>query len=244
MKTLITVGLIILMTSTGCGTVKKIFAVDDKPERMPPIHNPFAGYEPEGKNKPESIVLRTKKGDRSVEVELPGKNSDMTDFVVPVSPAFRDQKSQRYTYGANDDDMDRPMPKAGATDREIARSLPSGALSENEGQRREIETGLGLMPTEDAVPDEDKSYLGSMDQIKRLYKNARYEAALVEIDDLLRAYPTDSKLYEMRGTLLDRVGRQDLAMKSWTQALKLDPANAVLRKFVERKSVKRGVAGQ
>ena len=62
------------------------------------------------------------------------------------------------------------------------------------------------------------------------------------MDDVLKLYQTDPKLYEMRGTLLDRLGKADLAFKSWNQALRFDPANQVLRRFVERKQAGRALA--
>ena len=98
------------------------------------------------------------------------------------------------------------------------------------------------MESEDSAPAADYSYLAALDHIKQLYKGARYEAALLEIDELVRAYPTDPKIYEMRGTLLDRLGRGDLAIKSWNQALRFDPGNQSLRRFIERKQQKRSLA--
>jgi Flp pilus assembly protein TadD len=129
----------------------------------------------------------------------------------------------------------------GISDREITNSLPQGT-KDAEGQRRDIENGLGLSPLEESAPAADKSYLALLDHVKQLYKTARYEAALLELDEMVRAYPTDSKLYEMRGTLFERTGRVDLALKSWNQSLRLDPENQSLRRFVERKQQKRSVA--
>jgi len=81
--------------------------------------------------------------------------------------------------------------------------------------------------------------------VKQLYRVARYEAALLEVDELLVVYPTDSKIHEMRGTLLDRLGRTDLAIRSWNQAIRLNPGNESLRRFVERRAnTKRSPASQ
>jgi len=110
------------------------------------------------------------------------------------------------------------------------------------GARRDIEKDLGLMGVAEDTPLPEQSYLGAIDQVKQLYRAGRFEAALVEVDDLLRLYPTDPKLYEMRGTLLDRLGKFDLAIRSWKQALRLEPTNTSLRKVVERKNAVRSLA--
>jgi tetratricopeptide (TPR) repeat protein len=233
---------LIFSASLGCSSLKTFFAVEEKSQRNTPIINPFDNYSPSASHK-ENIVLRTKKGDRSVEVELPGGTADMTDFVMPVSPAFKDAPTRSPAGGAMDVDETYKDRTPSISDREITGNLPQ-VNGENDVDRREIETGLGVIPSEDSVPSSDKSYLASIDLIKQLYKHARFEAALLEVDGLLRSYPTDARLYEMRGTLLERVGRTELALKSWNQALQLNPRNESLRRFIERKSAKRGLAGQ
>jgi len=229
----------------GCSTFKSVLALDKPDKRMAPIHNPFQDYYVQNQPKPENIILRTKKGDRSIEIELPGSASAMTDFAIPMSPDFRDGSRSPASSGGYSEDIagdtsykDR---KPSISDREITSGFKS-AYGTDEGSRRDVESGLGVIPAEDSQPEADSSYLAAIDHVKRLYKTARYEAALLEIDELLRQYPTDSKLYEMRGTLFDRIGRTDLAIRSWNQAVRLDPANQSLRKFIERKQQKRGLA--
>lgn len=219
---------------SACSTVKSVFAIKEETPPNGPITNPFLGYDPQSSGRAqESVVLRTKKGDRSVEVELPNRHGQMGDLVMPVSPAFKDgSRSPANIDPEADQSYKQRAPSI--SDREIAATLPQSS-SENEGGRREVEAGLGVMPSEDGPPAADYSYLATMDQIKKLYKNARFEAALLETDQLLRAYPTDSKLYEMRGTLYERMGRMDLALRSWNQSIRLDPGNLSLKKYVERK---------
>lgn len=229
----------------GCATAKKIFAVQTSASGQAPINNPFIDYARNPGEK-ENIVLRTKKGDRSVEVELPGSNAAMTDFVIPVSPAFRDtQPGGRGLASASgyDPEVDQNFKerRPSITDREITAQFPS-TVPGQEGEQREVEVGLGLSETDDVAPAADRSYLAALDHVKQLYKFGRYEAALLEIDEMLRAYPTDTKLYQMRGTLLDRVGRTDMALKSWNQALRLEPTNQALRRFIERKQKARDLA--
>ncbi|MBI3534847.1 MAG: hypothetical protein HY072_05100, partial [Deltaproteobacteria bacterium] len=134
--------------------------------------------------------------------------------------------------------------QAGITDREITREFKPAMSSDNdkEAKQREIESELGLVPADDTTPEHDKSYLAAVDHIKQLYRKNRHEAALIEIDDLLKLYPSDSKIYAMRGTLLHRIGKLDLALQSWNQALKLEPNNLSLKRFIERKQQKRSLA--
>ncbi len=232
----------ILVSAPGCATVKGVFGLDHPPVAPPPISNPFGHYSPSRAGGQDTIVLRTKKGDRAVEVELPGQNGAMTDFVLPLSPAFRDPSRDPASAVGEIDERYRGK-RPGMTDREITRTIPHN-LPEDEGNRREVETALGLVPSEDDRPENEASYLGELDHVKQLYRAARYEAALMEMDELIRAYPTDPKLHQMRGTLLDRLGRTDLALKSWNQALRFEPANISLRRFVERKQAQRSIASQ
>lgn len=225
--------------TSGCSSMRGFMAIDPQQQKNTPIANPFGNYYQNGQGPKDNIILRTKKGDRSVEVELPGSSAEMTDFQIPISPAFRDDRrrspaSAGYNSEPSIDDSYRDRVPS-ITDREIAQTFPQGR-PEDDGNRREVEAGLGLVPAEDPTPQAEHSYLAALDHVKQLYKGARYEAALLELDELIRSYPTDPKIYEMRGTLLDRLGKTDLALRSWNQALRFNPANQTLRRFVERRS--------
>ena len=249
----LTLCLLALPAISGCSTARTIFAAEQPRANSKPISNPFNEYYPSAKSdSSEGIILRTKKGDRSVEVQIPQSDQAMSDFVLPVSPAFKDAisgssrspASSGYAAGPNtsaavDESYKDQIPSL--SDREITESMPHGA-AEDESTRHEIETGLGLMASEDATPQRDKSYLASVDHVKQLFKYGRYEAALLELDSLLHLYQTDGTLYEMRGTLLDRLGKRELALKSWNQALRFDPNNQGLRRFVERRQQNRSLA--
>jgi tetratricopeptide (TPR) repeat protein len=237
-----------VLPHSACSTAKQVFADQRGAGRgTGPITNPFIDYQFSDK-RDENIILRTKKGDRAVEIELPSKQGELADFVIPVSPTFMDQNRGPASLGGSssiDPETDQTFKskRPSITDREIVANMPS-ATPGLEGEQRDIETGLGVVPSDEEIPAADTSYLAAIDHIKQLYKYGRNEAALLEIDEMLRAYPTDPKLYQMRGTLLDRVGRDDLALKSWNQALRLDPNNQPLRKFIERKQTTRNIASQ
>ncbi len=228
-----------ISSSSGCATVKKIFVTEEPQKVAGPIQNPF-GYYDSASAKSENVTLRSKKGDRSVEVEIPQNSADRTDFAIPVNAAFKNDRSLASVDDRNIDDSYRQR-KTTASDREITSNFPK-TVEAYEGDRREIETQLGVMPSEDETPDQDQSYLAGLDRVKQLFRSTRFEAALLETDEMLRMYPTDPKIYEMRGTLFDRIGKQELALRSWEQALKLDPQNLSLKKFIERKQQRRAIA--
>jgi hypothetical protein len=211
-----------------------------------PIQNPFPydwGFETRP-NPRESVVLRTKKGDRSVEVELPGNPGAFSDFTVPVSPAFSDGHPLRGPagYAPQTSDSNWREQKPTYSDREITSQFSKGPGTTQ--ARRELEAELGVIPSEENTPFRESSYLAAIDQVKGLFRTGRYEAALLEVDELLKLYPTDPKLHQMRGTLLDRTGQSELAMRSWAEAIELDPNNLSLKKFVERKRANRAMTSR
>lgn len=241
---------IVLTMATGCGTMRSVMGTDMERDRAKPISNPFAFYNPETqKSSGDTMVLRSKHGDGAVEVEIPNSGQNVSDFVIPITSEtknkYRAPASLAEEAPAAQADMTQDdsyvTREPSLSDREITRTFPQNRV-EDEAHRREIEQDLGLVRAEDMTPEKQKSYLAALDHVKRLYRKGRYEAALLEVDGLVREYPTNPKLYEMRGTLLDRVGQPELALKAWKQALRFDAKNESLRRFVERKEQKRSLA--
>jgi tetratricopeptide (TPR) repeat protein len=238
----IAIALLLVMPAGGCATVNKVFGGPSSEESrsQAPISNPFGPtYAGGGPGYPSNMVLRSRRGDRSVELELPGYDQDRNDLTVPFSP-------DSVGRGPASEDGTELEPGVArkrvptAADREITSSFPHTSF-EDAGKRAEIEEGLGLMAAENTTPEHSTSYLAGIDQIKRLYRGGRYEAALLEADDMIREYPTDPKLHQMRGTLLDRLGRGEMAIRSWEQALRFDPKNRSLRRYIDRKRSLAGV---
>lgn len=231
---------------SGCASAKKFFAVGTSEPEVLPIDDPF-GYNGAAYKPKEAMTWRAKKGDQSVELEIPGNPS--TDIEMPLTQTMSDWKSSRGLTGNLDSQYENLKPTT--ADREIVSTFNLNKNPEDEASRREIEGTLGLKET-DELPQVDQSYLAKMDAIKQLFKSGRYEAALIEIDQLVKIYPTSAKLYEMRGTVLDRMGYSDLAMRSWKQALEFRPNNLALKKLIDRREtsrevsreVKRGVASE
>lgn len=224
--------LVALAAAPACSTMSSVFATNEK-KSDGPITNPFEGYAPTAA--PENgTVFRTRKGDQSFEVAFPDQ-SKLDQVAMPTRSA---QTDESIPY---DDPYKNRKPAI--ADREIAESFPKNG-GEFENDRNDIEQTLGVMPSTDSTPRADKSYLAGLDRIKRLFRDGRYEASLLEVEDLLVNFPTAPKLYEMRGTLLDRLGRSELAIRSWQQALRLEPKNAALRKYLDRKRATRGLASE
>lgn len=202
--------------------------------QIKPITNPFAGYSPATleNNPQDSMIFRSRRGDHSVEVEVPRATQGTTDFILPVSPS--NGRSPASDIGVNNSDHYFEHPPT-QTDHEITSRFPQ-SMSEDNSRREGIEHGLGLIPADSPTPEQERSYLGAVDHIKMLYRDGRFEAALIEVDGVLKDFPTDPRLYQMRGTLLDRLGQRQMALQSWNQALRFQPDNAALRKFIEKRA--------
>lgn len=253
MKVKNTIAITLVLTAfalSSCSSMRTVLSVDSGQTNVKPISNPFIGYRPEA-NPGETMILRTKRGDGTVEVEIPRANQDLSDFVIPITAATAPAAGGRApasvatnetasgTEGLGEDPYKDH--EASLSDREILKTLPQN-LPEDEAKRREIEQELGLVRADDVNADDRKSYLAKIDRVKQLYRSGRYEAALLETDGMLRLYPTHPQLHEMRGTLLDRIGQTELALNSWKQALRFDPKNESLRRFIERKEQRRSLA--
>jgi len=228
------------VTVSGCATTKSVLGVSSgvDPDNRP-ITNPFGGFSSQQKSAPEqTYTLRTRKGDRTVELEVP-VDSSAADISMPLSANL---KNDQYPLQPGELDRRYEGMKPSRGDREIATTFPNGTPDEDY-RRHEIEKGLGLEPS-DEPPNMDESYLSKVDVAKQLFKLGRYEASLIEIDALIQAYPTNGKLYEMRGTVLDRMGYSELAVRSWKQALEFQPSDVALRRLVERKQAARNIASE
>ena len=226
-------GASLTVSATSCGGVKSFMAVDSLDDRSKLIANPFGDlYQSPSFEQSAPVVVRSKKGDRAVEVEIPARNSEVSEWVVPVSPQGRSAASGEAEARTQTNDYGTRRPSS--VDREIQRNMPASP-AEDVAARRDLESEMGLQAVEEDLPRGDRSYLGALDRVKNLFRERRHEAALLEVEEMMREYPTDPKLHAMRGTLLDRLGYSDLARQSWAQSLKLDPSNEPLPRFLERR---------
>ena len=225
----------ILGAMSACSTAP---SASDQP---PMIENPFGSFESPQHEGKQNITFRSKRGDQAVEVEIPG---DRDDLVVPMNQKFSsasERQNEKYQNTSPDGvDYSYRDQKPTVGDREIASTFSAGNDPETESKKQEIESSLGLQASDEGIKM-DESYLSRMDVVKQLFKNGRLEAAMIEVDHLVRDYPTNPRLYEMRGTILDRMGYPDLAIKSWKQAAELNPSGFALKKFIEKREQQRAV---
>ncbi len=227
--------LIALLIVSACSTAQ---SVQEKEQSR--IENPFGNYNQETNDPSRNITFRSKKGDQALELEFPEKGN--SDMVIPMNSKY--QNNERTSIAGTDEvDYQYKDRKPSMADREIASTFGGSKNLEDESKRHEIEQNLGLQPSDEA-PNMDESYLAKLDVVKQLFRTKRYEAAMIEIDQLVKSYPTNSRLYEMRGTLLDRMGYQDLALRSWKQAIELDPTRVTLKKTIEKREQQRSVASE
>jgi tetratricopeptide (TPR) repeat protein len=202
--------------------------VTEVPEAVrAPIENPFTEYHPKRFTE-NAMIVRTRNGERSLEIELPNNSSLQGQIHVPIHGRSTPGESESVEGVPSWKDR-KPV----ATDREILSELPQTA-PELLQSRQGIERTLGLTG-EDLSHQENTSYLARLDHVKQLYKKSRFEAAILEIDEMISFYPYDPKLHRMRGTLLDRMGKSDLALRSWKQALELKPEDQGLSTFIQRR---------
>lgn len=208
-----------------------------------PIDSPFGSFQIAPQSENSNITLRSRKGDQSVEVEFPQTESSELSVPMNLKHGIRGTETALGETAENGVDYQYVKHKPTGADREIASTFNSKDDPIADAKKREIENNLGLQASDELL-NMDESYLAKVDVVKQLFRGSRFEAALIEIDSLLKLYPTNAKLYEMRGTLLDRLGYPDLALRSWKQALEFEPRKLALKKLVEKREAQRNVASE
>ncbi len=204
-----------LIILTGCAS--SLLGTDSDADQSKPIGNPFDNYSGDTTIRP--MVLRSKSDDTEVAVEIPtdmNAELNLQTMKKPIDRAIASEKQQ----------------KASLSDREIIGTLSRGSAQDKELESS-IENDLKLVPSNDLLELDTPSYLAGIDHIKQLFRETRFEAALLATDELLKSYPTDPKLHEMRGTLFDRLGQKELAIRAWKQSLELHPKNTKLKRFLQ-----------
>jgi tetratricopeptide (TPR) repeat protein len=214
----------------SCSSTQSFLGLKNEPDNLPSISNPFS----ERNAAADNTHVRSRVGDQVTELELPRSEGIIESYSLPS------QMNTLDTVGSSDEESAAKQSPT-LSDYEI---LAKGRQvnHEAESDRREIERELGVRTLESEVPNQRRSILTQIDSIKQLYKNRRFENALVKVDSLIVEIPTLPILYQMRGTLLERLGYADLAIQSWRQALKLEPTNQRLKRLIERRENSRGLA--
>lgn len=223
----------------GCAGIHSWWGGSRASEQRP-IANPFSspagisGANPTS----ESVILRSKRGDQSVEVELPlTENQRVSEWTLPIKqPEWEKPRSPSLERGpASVESAPEESVAFSATDYEIQQQLRAPS-EEIERQQHQVEQSLFLVEDRTSsgklVP---VSYLSEIDIVQKLYDQKQYGNAILKIDQLLKRFPSSALLFEKRGSLLFLLGEENLAIQSWKQALSLNPKKQSLRKFLERK---------
>lgn len=172
----------------------------------------------------EKFVIRTTNGATEYTVEIPHAAA-FYDVEVPIADLKGSTAGS--AGGAGEGQVKNPQ----ITDRELVANLPKLSVASREEQAL-IDQAFGV--GEPGGPRQSPSYVLGISKINDLYKQRKYEYALVEINNMLAFYPTSSQLYKMKGTILIKTSNFKLAEKAWIRAQELSPADPVLRKGLDR----------
>jgi tetratricopeptide (TPR) repeat protein len=66
------------------------------------------------------------------------------------------------------------------------------------------------------------------------YQQEDFDSAITAISDAIEVNPFSPQAYEMLGSIYYRLGWNGMAVENWQHALKLDPSNETLKKYISR----------
>lgn len=167
----------------------------------------------------EKFVIRTLAGETEYVVEIPHA-AQFYDVEVPIASMKGDGT-----------DGLKPVKNPQITDRELVANLPKLNLATRE-ERALLDQAFGV--GEAGGPTQAPSYVMGIAKVNTLYRDNKYEYALIELNNLLSFFPTSPQLYKMKGTVLIKVNNLKLAEKAWMRAQELAPHDPVLRKGLDR----------
>lgn len=183
------------------------------------IAYPFVKGKPLGINSDkERFIVRSRVGDTEYVVEIPHAAEDY-DIEVPLSAL---ESQARGGGGDRPSGLGSPV----ATDKELMESLPD-ITKKDPTKSAFIDKAFGMGKS--MGPVESPSLILGLSKISNYYKRKEYEAALIEINNLIPDYPNIPRLYKMKGSILIKIQDFALAEKAWQKALDLDPRDATVR---------------
>ena len=147
-------------------------------------------------------VFRFAEGGREYEVELPEESGGYM-VKVPLKDA-----QGRDAFSAADEELVRQL------EREKAAKASEGAEGGAKVEVADVDSKLLA---------KRKSYLGGLAKVNELYAARRYELALIELVNLEKDYPNDSRILAMKGSLYLKLGKNKLAREAWEKALAQNP---------------------
>ncbi len=164
------------------------------------------------------FVIRTISGSVEHVVEIPGAATEY-DVEVPIAS------------GSSLDEKKYKIKNAQLTDRELVSNMPKLSKA-TESERLLMDKAFGV--GQKGGPRQGPSYSLGIAKINELYKRAKYELGLVELNNLLAYYPTSVKLFKMKGSIYLKLRNLTLAEKAWTRAAELAPRDPVIKKGLKR----------
>lgn len=208
-------------------------------------------YRGDGAVPTQRYVVRMSDGERDWEVEFPEVATGY-ELRIPLKGQAADDRLVWDSEGLTDADKEllREMRRDNAAmSREgvyvggqnlndpegtnAAGGLLPGAELDDEGRAVRDPGPVGVRDETAADPSRP-SYLLGVEEVQRLFKSQNYELAMVRLRQLEKAYPNDTKLLAMKGTLWAKLGRKELAREAWERVLQIEPENKAVLEALKR----------
>lgn len=185
------------------------------------ITYPFVRTNPLGVNgKPEKFVIKSISGGTEYVIEIPDAGENY-DIEIPLAVLQQGKSHENL----------KNIGSAAQTDREIMGSLPDMS-KEAQAKTDFLDKAFGV--GKNTGPQQSPSYTLGLAKISRLFRDHKYEYALIEANNLLSYYPQSPRLHKMKGTIYVKLQNYPLAEKSWIRALGYNPRDKVLRKSISK----------
>ena len=109
-----------------------------------------------------------------------------------------------------------------------------------EGPEESAEEGIPKKKKKPEKIEEDIDMLMKMETTRYLlrareaYQRDDYDSAITSISEAIDVNPFSPQAYEMLGSIYYRLGWNGMALENWQRALRLEPDNDMLRKYIAR----------
>lgn len=226
---------VLLLLSTACTSTQTGATVNETALRKSNDRNPqeFRIAPPLGSTevakkssseKIEKLLSGDFENDEHSEVRLPAAAMGTQSGQMPADPLQSSREHSR---------MQR-------TDSEIGSISGYGEFEKRLG---EIDRALDV--SEAALRPMSPSFTLQTQKIRDLFREKRFEEALVEINELVIHYPRSSLLWTMKGTLHLRLSQRELSLAAYERAFDIEPSERLLaqiedlrRLYRERESLR------
>lgn len=172
----------------------------------------------------DRFVIRSAVGAREYTIEIPGA---ARDYDVQVPLADIGESDTDVLSGNKPKNLGSPI----TTDNEMLAGMPR--------LERDRATDTAMMDSAFGAgnaegPRQAPSYTLGIAKVNDLYKQRKFEFALVELNNMITFYPNSPQLHKMKGTVLIKMRNLPLAELAWIKALELNPGDKGVRAGLER----------